>query len=138
MAADVFWTSYSAYARAVPSNACYQLLDILSEENKASWNQIEDFKLGWCEKYDKMVSFYTAKLKAYADKFLRSPAGLQFGQDVEECRKKHSRLPTMDKTTLKKYKDVDGIPWSMAEVADFFHILSVYTRTEPFESSVYL
>jgi len=136
VAADVFWTSYSAYARAVLPNTCYQLLDILSKENNALWNEMEDFKLVWREQYDKMVSFYMTKLRAYADKFLNSPAGTHLKTDLDKCRRQHTGLPTMDQATLKKYKDAAGIPWSMPEVADFFDLLSGYTRTEPFESSV--
>lgn len=109
MAADVFWTSYSAYARAVLPNACYQLLNVLSKENKASWNEMEDFKLVWREQYDKMVSFYMTKLRAYTDKFLSSPAGLQFKTDLDKCRKQHAGLPTMNQATLKKYKGAEGI-----------------------------
>lgn len=135
-AAGVFWTAYSAYARAVPVAAREELLRLLSTDSNASWHRMPEFKIVWRERYDRMLFSYMEKVRDYGDRFLKSPAGLAMKTELDKGRRNHTTLPNVNEETITKYKGADGISWGMKEIADFFEILCEWTGTEPFESSV--
>ena len=136
MAAKVFWISYSAYCRAVSSRVIDSLLRTLSEECEADWHVSGEFRLVWREAYDNMMKFYVNKVMFYADKFIESPAGIALKKTLDKSRKRHGALPAVNEETILKYQGAEGLKWTLCEVADFFKILSEFTTTTNFQSSV--
>lgn len=83
-----------------------------------------------------MMKFYVNKVMFYGDKFIDSAVGIALKTTLDKSRKRHGALPAVNKETILKYHGTDGLKWTLCEVADFFQILSEFTGTTPFQSSV--
>lgn len=136
MAAKAFWISYSAYCRAAKSRVIDSLLKLLSEECRASWHDLGDFRLAWRQAYDNMMKFYMNKVMYYGDKFMESPAGIALKTTLDKSRKRHGALPAVNDETILRFAGADGLCWTLREVTDFYQILSEFTTTTVCETSV--
>jgi len=83
-----------------------------------------------------MMKFYVNKVMYYRDKFIESPAGIALKATLDKSRKRHGALPAINEETILKFQATDGLHWTLCEVADFFQILSEFTTTTNFQSSV--
>jgi hypothetical protein len=126
---NVFWISFSAYARGVPTAQVNRLLYLISTENKARWHKDDVFKTAWRRSYDEMVDWYVQKLQYYGEMFMQSPAGQRYKETVAKQREQKELFPEANIVMLRNYEGAPGISWGMAEIYNFFKLLDKLTLT---------
>jgi hypothetical protein len=77
---------HSAYARALPEDQGMTLLEMLSIENKTSWNHEEEYRVVWSKIYALVLAWYVQQFDTYCEKYFQSPAGKLFTQAVHKAR----------------------------------------------------
>jgi hypothetical protein len=106
------------------------LLDMLSIENKTSWNQEEEYRLAWSTMQAWVVTWYIQQFNTYCKKYLQSPAGKLFTQAVHKARNGGKKLPTLDENSIVAFEGAAGISWTVEEIGDIFCILMAVTHTD--------
>jgi len=84
-----------------------------------------------------LVEWYIENVKEYAEKYLESPAGRKMKAAVMKGRRYSKALPTVETDTLRLFDGAEGIAWGIAEVCDFFYILSEVTQFEDMSVEVH-
>jgi hypothetical protein len=138
IAAKVFWVSYSAWMRACPNDHVDERLKRVSIDHCMDWYKKDDYQLVWRQQYSRVVDFYVNKVMEYTNKFMASPAGKLIEKEVETAKRRRSGKPLIDEGTLRAFNGAEGLNWTMADVSDFFQILSEVSETRKFETSVLL
>jgi hypothetical protein len=133
---NVFWVSFSAYARGAPAAQVNKLLYLISTENKARWHEDDVFRTEWRRAHDGMVDWYVQKLQYYGEMFMQSPAGQRYKETVSKKREQKRALPEANVAMLRSYEGVPGISWGIAEIYDFFKLLDQLTLTSSVSSQV--
>jgi len=136
LACRVFWISYAAQHRAVPTEGRKRLLRYISECHKDNWFERPEYEREFETQYDGVVQFFYTKLQNIAQRFLGSPAGSKFQEETNKKRHNNAAVPGLNIQQLCRYDTADGISWGIQDVFDLFGILTEISETTPLDPNI--
>ena len=86
----------------------------------------------WLENMNLVAGFYEGKVKEFAERFLKSPAGQSFQDGVQKSRNGHH-------TTLPDVPPIGEMGWNPCDIFKFYNLLGdIADNIEPCPEFVFL